>query len=180
MLGKSSIQFSKFVTYPTSIEAFVNGRPLTTVNEDPSDFTPLTPAMFLNELPWSTYNELEIASETVLEEHRQLEVKIWSGRIVKRTVVFACVEAVVFACVEAVVFACVEAVVFAYVEAVVFAYVEAVVVVCVEAVVVVCVEAVVFACVEAVVFACVEAVVFACVEAVVFAWVEGLVCVCVN
>jgi len=69
ILGRARVTYVKLSTYLCSIEAYVNGRPLTTVTEDIDDLTPLTPAMFLHELPTPEVSELDYLTAGLLREH---------------------------------------------------------------------------------------------------------------
>jgi len=59
-LGKSTLSYEKLYTWICEIEGIVNGRPLTTVTEDPEDFIPLTPAMFLHQTPYEGVTDREL------------------------------------------------------------------------------------------------------------------------
>ncbi|KAF6200364.1 hypothetical protein GE061_006667 [Apolygus lucorum] len=47
VLGKASLSYMEMNTVLTRIEAVINSRPITSVTDDPSDLSPLTPAHFL-------------------------------------------------------------------------------------------------------------------------------------
>jgi hypothetical protein len=61
-LGRTTLSKEKLETLLCEIEAVINQRPLTTMTEDPDDFTPLTPASFLTEMRCPTSNEFLDAS----------------------------------------------------------------------------------------------------------------------
>lgn len=50
MLGKAVLTYNELHTTLCDVEAVINNRPLTYVSENPEDLTPLTPAMFLQEI----------------------------------------------------------------------------------------------------------------------------------
>ncbi|XP_042910984.1 uncharacterized protein [Parasteatoda tepidariorum] len=50
VLGKASINFEELSTVLCDAEAVINSRPLNYLSEDPEDLTPLTPAMFLQDV----------------------------------------------------------------------------------------------------------------------------------
>jgi len=60
VLSKSSLSYDKLRNMLCEVEAFINARPLTTVTEDPQDLSPLSPAMFMHELPNSHVTDLEL------------------------------------------------------------------------------------------------------------------------
>jgi len=59
-LKRTKMSEDKLRTCLVEVEATINGRPLTVVNEDPDDLTPLTPAMFLHELRYPAVSDREL------------------------------------------------------------------------------------------------------------------------
>jgi hypothetical protein len=68
VLGRSTVAYDQLNTYLCEIESHINGRPLTTVTEDPDDLSPLTPAMFLHETPCSSFAELDFLTGAGFQE----------------------------------------------------------------------------------------------------------------
>ena len=50
ILGKANLCYESLTTSLCDAEAIINSRPLTYISEDPQDFRPLSPAMFLQEI----------------------------------------------------------------------------------------------------------------------------------
>jgi len=59
-LRKTTLSYDKLRTILSEIEAVINGRPLTTVTEDPDDLRPLTPAMFMHEISCPSMTDREL------------------------------------------------------------------------------------------------------------------------
>lgn len=57
MLGRSKLDFEELRTCLAGVASAINERPLTTVSEDPNDFQPLTPAMFMKGTRGSSFPE---------------------------------------------------------------------------------------------------------------------------
>ena len=71
MLGRERVDIEGLRTCLSTVESTMNQRPLTTVNEDPDDLVPLTPAMFLCGLPVSDFPEyIEFSSEQLQNVHK--------------------------------------------------------------------------------------------------------------
>ncbi|XP_021959323.1 uncharacterized protein LOC110855215 [Folsomia candida] len=62
MLGSRRLDYDQLQSCVCSVEAVVNGRPLTYVTENGGDLVPLTPAMFLQEIKSSAFPEAELLS----------------------------------------------------------------------------------------------------------------------
>jgi hypothetical protein len=50
VLGRASLKYEELVTILCDVEAVINSRPLTYLSEDPGDLSPLTPAMFIQDI----------------------------------------------------------------------------------------------------------------------------------
>jgi len=73
MLGNEKLTFRALSNILIKVEAVINGRPLTTVTEDPEDLVPLTPAMFLHEIPTSVTDDLDACGfQKVYEDRKKL------------------------------------------------------------------------------------------------------------
>jgi hypothetical protein len=60
VLGKTKLTYDKLRNVLCETESYVNGRPLSTVTEDPEDLIPLTPAMFMHEMPGPNVSDLDM------------------------------------------------------------------------------------------------------------------------
>ncbi|GFW95024.1 integrase catalytic domain-containing protein [Trichonephila clavipes] len=67
MLGRASLYYEELNTVLCECEHVINSRPLTYISEDVNDLSPLTPAMFLQEIETSDAN-----SESKPQHHRKL------------------------------------------------------------------------------------------------------------
>ncbi|XP_070152520.1 uncharacterized protein [Polyergus mexicanus] len=59
ILGKARLPYTELTTCVIDVEAVINQRPLTYVSEDGEDLVPLTPAMFLREIPEVTVPDFD-------------------------------------------------------------------------------------------------------------------------
>lgn len=50
VIGRASLKYEELATILCDVEAVINSRPLTYLSEDPRDLSPLTPAMFLQDI----------------------------------------------------------------------------------------------------------------------------------
>lgn len=66
-LGKARLDFEELATLLCDCEMLMNARPLTYISEDPNDLEPLTPAMFLRDLPETCMPELDMVEADSLE-----------------------------------------------------------------------------------------------------------------
>lgn len=95
ILGNKTVTMDKLCTYMCEVEAYINARPLTTLTEDPNDLAPLKPSMFLQEIPYTNYTELDFLSakefqdgikqrKTVLDEFKMRFRKEYLSLLVQR------------------------------------------------------------------------------------------------
>ncbi|GFX11536.1 integrase catalytic domain-containing protein [Trichonephila clavipes] len=59
MLGRASLYYEKLNTVLCECEHVINSRPLTYISEDVNDLSPLTPAMFLQEIETSDVTDID-------------------------------------------------------------------------------------------------------------------------
>ncbi|GFW77336.1 integrase catalytic domain-containing protein [Trichonephila clavipes] len=59
MLGRASLYYEELNTVLCECEHVINSRPLTYISEDVNDFSPLTPAMFLQEIETSDVTDID-------------------------------------------------------------------------------------------------------------------------
>jgi hypothetical protein len=64
-VGKTILSFEKLQTICCQVEAMLNSRPLTYVNDDPSDMEPITPAHFLIFRPMNAMPEREMPEKII-------------------------------------------------------------------------------------------------------------------
>lgn len=60
VLGHKKLNYDQLLTCLCEVEAVVNGRPLTFVNEDQDDLIPLTPAMFIQDITVTEFPEVAV------------------------------------------------------------------------------------------------------------------------
>ena len=60
VLGKASVTYEEMTTILSDVDRVINSRPLTYLSDNPDDFTPLTPAMFLQEIKEIGVPDLDI------------------------------------------------------------------------------------------------------------------------
>jgi uncharacterized protein DUF5641 len=74
MLGTARLTFKGLTSCLSSVSYVVNNRPLTTLNEDTDDLTPLTPSMFMKDLPVSGLPEQELmTSKDPQDSYRKIQ-----------------------------------------------------------------------------------------------------------
>jgi len=71
MIGTAKLTRKELEKCLSSITYTINNRPLTTLNEDPDDLTPITPAMFMKDLPVDGFPEGEQMHAGNLRENYQ-------------------------------------------------------------------------------------------------------------
>ncbi len=71
MLGFRKLSYAELETSLCEVESAINNRPLTYVTEDPEDLIPLTPAMFICNLPNDEVPESEVITVSLLENRRK-------------------------------------------------------------------------------------------------------------
>ncbi|GFY51422.1 integrase catalytic domain-containing protein [Trichonephila inaurata madagascariensis] len=59
MLGRASLYYEELNTVLCECEHVINSRPLTYISEDVNDLSPLTPAMFLQEIETSDVTDID-------------------------------------------------------------------------------------------------------------------------
>ncbi|GFU23169.1 integrase catalytic domain-containing protein [Trichonephila clavipes] len=59
ILGRAALDYEELITVLCDCERVINSRPLTYVSEDVDDVSPLTPEMFLREIPESGVPDIE-------------------------------------------------------------------------------------------------------------------------
>jgi len=92
MLGNAKLSYIRLSNMLIKIEGVINGSPLTTVTEDLEDLVPLTPAMFLFDLPSSATEDLDacgfrkvnLERKNLLEEFKMRFRKEYLGMLVQR------------------------------------------------------------------------------------------------
>lgn len=67
ILGFGKLTYVQLETCLCEVESVINGRPLTFVTEDQDDLIPLTPAMFIHDLPDGEFPEAELISVNGLQ-----------------------------------------------------------------------------------------------------------------
>jgi hypothetical protein len=67
ILGKAKLEEKGLTKCLASVSHVINNRPLTTMTEDTGDLVPLTPAMFMRDLPVSGFPERELMTGEDLE-----------------------------------------------------------------------------------------------------------------
>lgn len=76
VLGRSSLNYEEMSTVLCDCESIINSRPLTYVSENPDDLRPMTPAMFLQEIPEIGIPELEFLDEKKMNKRYLYRSKI--------------------------------------------------------------------------------------------------------
>jgi len=71
MLGTAKLSKGQLISCLASVSYAINNRPLTTLTEDDEDLFPLTPAMFMRDLPVSGLPERELISSRDLQSSYQ-------------------------------------------------------------------------------------------------------------
>ncbi|CAL1276505.1 unnamed protein product [Larinioides sclopetarius] len=59
VLGNACLYYEEFVSILCDCEAIINSRPLTYISEDPNDLIPLTPSMFIQDIPTVGVSDLD-------------------------------------------------------------------------------------------------------------------------
>ncbi|XP_049302056.1 uncharacterized protein LOC125775455 [Bactrocera dorsalis] len=72
--GNYKFNYELFTTLLVRIEAVLNSRPLTTLSQDPSDFTALTPGHFLKGAPILATPELGVGSLSLLNQWERIKI----------------------------------------------------------------------------------------------------------
>ncbi|XP_021959265.1 uncharacterized protein LOC110855152 [Folsomia candida] len=83
MLGNARLNFEQLSSCLCSVEATVNGRPLTFVTEDPMDLIPITPAMFIQDVQDTSYPELGLLDGDILRKKNQ-DMQVLRGQLRER------------------------------------------------------------------------------------------------
>lgn len=68
VLLRASLKYEELVTVLCDCECIINNRPITYVSDDIKDAAPLTPSMFLHELPMSGVPELDTIDQTAVNK----------------------------------------------------------------------------------------------------------------
>ncbi|GBN78323.1 hypothetical protein AVEN_65408-1 [Araneus ventricosus] len=69
ILGRAALVYEELVTVLCDCERVINSRPLTYVSEDVDDVSPLTPEMFLREIPESGVADIDTVDKEKLSRH---------------------------------------------------------------------------------------------------------------
>lgn len=73
MIGKAKLTYDEMRTCLSGVEQVVNDRPLTAVTQDAEDLRPLTPSMFLRDLPLSFPEGEEITGALLSEGYEKMQ-----------------------------------------------------------------------------------------------------------
>ncbi|GFT84816.1 uncharacterized protein NPIL_541191 [Nephila pilipes] len=76
VLGRSSLNYEELNTILCDCEQIINSRPITYVSEDNRDPTPLTPMMFLQELPSSGIPDIDSVDSKLLSRRAKYRQRI--------------------------------------------------------------------------------------------------------
>lgn len=76
VLGHSCLDYEEMQTVLCDCEAVLNSRPLTQQSDNPEDLIPLTPKMFLQELPDSGVPDIDKVDSTLLTRRSQLRAQL--------------------------------------------------------------------------------------------------------
>ncbi|GFW22678.1 integrase catalytic domain-containing protein [Trichonephila clavipes] len=68
ILGRAALDYEELITVLSDWERVINSRPLTYVSEDVDDVSPLTPEMFLREVPESGVSNIDIVDREKLSK----------------------------------------------------------------------------------------------------------------
>lgn len=76
ILGRAALDYEELVTVLCDCERVINSRPLTYVSEDVDDVSPLTPEMFLREIPESGVADIDTVDKEKLSKRAKYLQKI--------------------------------------------------------------------------------------------------------
>ncbi|GBM98590.1 hypothetical protein AVEN_215100-1 [Araneus ventricosus] len=76
ILGRAALDYEELVTVLCDCERVINSRPLTYVSEDVEDVSPLTPEMFLREIPQSGVADIDTVNKEKLGKRAKYLQKI--------------------------------------------------------------------------------------------------------
>ncbi|GBM95034.1 hypothetical protein AVEN_212351-1 [Araneus ventricosus] len=76
ILGRAALDYEELVTVLCDCERVINSRPLTYVSEDVDDVSPLTPEMFLREIPESGVADIDPVDKEKLSKRAKYLQKI--------------------------------------------------------------------------------------------------------
>ncbi len=65
VIGNRCVKQSQLEVILTEVESTMNDRPLTYISDDPDDLRPLTPAMFMRDLPVAVLPEVDVTESTL-------------------------------------------------------------------------------------------------------------------
>ncbi|GFT72141.1 integrase catalytic domain-containing protein [Trichonephila clavipes] len=76
MLGRASLYYEELSTVLCECEHVINSRPLTYISEDVNDLSPLTSAMFLQEIETSDVTDIDCLDHQEIKRIRHIQT-IW-------------------------------------------------------------------------------------------------------